>query len=38
LKERGGFWIEVGDKDVHIGTEDGFDRLKTKAYLASLSS
>jgi catechol 2,3-dioxygenase-like lactoylglutathione lyase family enzyme len=34
LKGRGGFWIEVGDRNVHIGTEDGFDRLKTKAHLA----
>lgn len=34
LKGRGGFWIKVGDKDVHIGTEDGFDRMKTKAHIA----
>jgi catechol 2,3-dioxygenase-like lactoylglutathione lyase family enzyme len=34
LKRRGGFWLEVGDQDVHIGTEDGFDRLTTKAHLA----
>ncbi|MDQ3441204.1 MAG: VOC family protein [Planctomycetota bacterium] len=34
LKGRGGFWIKVGDRDVHIGTEDGFDRLKTKAHVA----
>ncbi len=34
LKGRGGFWIKVGDKDVHIGTEDGFDRNKTKAHIA----
>ncbi|MBY0099586.1 VOC family protein [Mesobacillus maritimus] len=34
LKGRGGFWVEVGDCDVHIGTEDGFDRLTTKAHLA----
>lgn len=31
---RGGFWLEVGDIDVHIGTEDNFDRLKTKAHIA----
>jgi catechol 2,3-dioxygenase-like lactoylglutathione lyase family enzyme len=36
LRGRGGFWLKVGDKDVHIGTEDGFDRLKTKAHLAYL--
>lgn len=34
LKGRGGFWLEVGDREVHIGTEDGFDRLTTKAHLA----
>lgn len=34
LKGRGGFWLEVGDRDVHVGTEDGFDRLTTKAHIA----
>lgn len=34
LKGRGGFWLKVGDWDVHVGTEDGIDRLKTKAHLA----
>ena len=34
LKGRGGFWVKVGDRDVHIGTEDGFDRLSTKAHIA----
>jgi catechol 2,3-dioxygenase-like lactoylglutathione lyase family enzyme len=34
LKGRGGFWLTVGDREVHIGTEDGFDRLKTKSHLA----
>lgn len=34
LKGRGGFWIKVGDKEVHIGTEDDFDRMKTKAHIA----
>jgi len=34
LEGRGGFWVEVGDRDVHIGTEEGFDRLTTKAHLA----
>lgn len=36
LKGRGGFWLKVGDRAVHIGTEDGFDRLTTKAHLAYL--
>jgi catechol 2,3-dioxygenase-like lactoylglutathione lyase family enzyme len=34
LKGRGGFWLTVGDREVHVGTEDGFDRLTTKAHLA----
>ena len=34
LHGRGGFWLKVGDKEVHVGTEDGFDRLTTKAHLA----
>lgn len=34
LQGRGGFWLQVGDRQVHIGTEDGFDRLTTKAHLA----
>ncbi|MBU9711343.1 VOC family protein [Evansella tamaricis] len=34
LKGRGGFWLQVGDKEVHVGTEDGFDRLTTKSHLA----
>jgi catechol 2,3-dioxygenase-like lactoylglutathione lyase family enzyme len=36
LQGRGGFWLQVGDKEVHVGTEDGFDRLTTKAHLAYL--
>ena len=27
LKERGGFWLQVGDRSVHVGTEDGAERL-----------
>ena len=34
LKGRGGLWVQVGDREVHIGTEDGVERLKTKAHLA----
>lgn len=34
LKGRGGFWVQLGDVQVHIGTEDGFDRLTTKAHIA----
>lgn len=36
LKEggRGGFWVAVGDRTVHIGVEDGVDRAATKAHVA----
>ena len=34
LKGRGGFWLQVGEKEVHVGTEEGFERLTTKAHLA----
>ncbi|MNV78570.1 Glyoxalase-like domain protein [compost metagenome] len=34
LFSRGGFWVQVGDQQLHIGTEDGVDRLLTKAHLA----
>lgn len=34
LKERGGFWLKVGDKQVHVGTENGLDRTKSKAHIA----
>ncbi len=34
LQGRGGFWLQVGDRQLHVGTEDGFDRLTTKAHIA----
>ncbi len=34
LADRGGFWLQVGDAQVHVGTEDGVDRTKTKAHIA----
>jgi len=34
LAGRGGFWLEVGTFQIHVGTEDGFDRTKTKAHIA----
>jgi catechol 2,3-dioxygenase-like lactoylglutathione lyase family enzyme len=34
LQTRGGFWLEVGAFQVHVGTEDGFDRRSTKAHIA----
>ncbi len=34
LQGRGGFWLRVGDREVHVGIEDGVDRTLTKAHLA----
>ncbi|HMF54905.1 MAG TPA: VOC family protein [Pyrinomonadaceae bacterium] len=34
LRGRGGFWLSVGNHQVHIGTEDDVDRMKTKAHVA----
>ena len=34
LQGRGGIWLRVGDRQVHIGTEEGVDRTETKAHLA----
>jgi catechol 2,3-dioxygenase-like lactoylglutathione lyase family enzyme len=34
LKARGGFWLELGAFQIHVGTEADFDRTKTKAHLA----
>lgn len=34
LQDRGGFWLQVGDRQVHVGVEDGVDRQATKAHLA----
>src|SRR5260370_15705200 len=34
LQGRGGFWLQVGDRQVHVGTEDGIERKASKAHLA----
>jgi catechol 2,3-dioxygenase-like lactoylglutathione lyase family enzyme len=34
LQGRGGFWLQVGDVELHVGTEDGVDRRATKAHPA----
>jgi catechol 2,3-dioxygenase-like lactoylglutathione lyase family enzyme len=36
LAGRGGFWLEVGDRQVHVGTEDISGREQTKAHVAYL--
>ena len=34
LAGRGGFWLEIGDRQLHVGTEDNVDRSTTKAHVA----
>jgi catechol 2,3-dioxygenase-like lactoylglutathione lyase family enzyme len=34
LLGRGGFWLQVGDRQIHVGVEDGVNRSLTKAHLA----
>ena len=34
LQGRGGFWLQVGDRQVHVGTEGGVERHATKAHVA----
>jgi catechol 2,3-dioxygenase-like lactoylglutathione lyase family enzyme len=34
LKTRGGFWLQIGALSVHVGTEEGVERHKSKAHLA----
>lgn len=36
LAGRGGFWLEAGSRQIHIGTEDGVDRSLSKAHIAYL--
>ena len=36
LAGRGGFWLELGDAQIHFGTEDGVDRSRTKGHAAYL--
>ena len=34
LAGRGGFWLQLGEQQLHVGAEDGADRRPTKAHLA----
>ena len=34
LAGRGGFWLAVGERSVHVGVEEGVDRSRTKAHVA----
>jgi catechol 2,3-dioxygenase-like lactoylglutathione lyase family enzyme len=36
LVGRGGFWLAVGDRQVHVGTENLTDRVHSKAHVAYL--
>ena len=30
LQGRGGFWLQVGDRQVHVGIEDGVERRRRR--------
>jgi len=34
LKARGGFWVQVGTLQVHVGVENGIDRSLTRVHIA----
>ena len=34
LKDRGGFWMRLGDVDIHVGVQDGIDRQTLKSHIA----
>ena len=36
IRSRGGFWVELDGFQIHFGTEDGVDRIKTKGHIAYL--
>ena len=36
LQNKGGFWLQLRSQEIHVGTEDGFDRNQTKAHIAYL--
>ena len=36
LAGRGGFWLEVGDRQVHVGVESDLERSRSKAHIAYL--
>jgi catechol 2,3-dioxygenase-like lactoylglutathione lyase family enzyme len=36
LIARGGFWLELGEMQIHIGTETGVERERSKAHVAYL--
>jgi catechol 2,3-dioxygenase-like lactoylglutathione lyase family enzyme len=33
-RDRGGFWLQAGDRHVHVGVEEGVNRAATKAHIA----
>ncbi len=34
IEDRGGFWLQVGNRQIHVGVEDGAERTATKAHIA----
>lgn len=38
LKQRGGFWLQIGQLSLHVGLEANVERQRSKAHLAYLVS
>ncbi len=34
LLSRGGFWMQLGDIEIHVGVQDSVDRLASKGHIA----
>ena len=34
LKDRGGFWMKLGDVDVHVGVQEGVERQSLNTHIA----
>jgi len=34
IGDRGGFWLQVGNRQVHVGVEERVERTATKAHIA----
>lgn len=34
MQGRGGFWVEVEEQQLHVGIEEGVERVRTKAHVA----
>lgn len=34
LQHRGGFWLQIGDLQIHLGIQDNFDRYQYRGHIA----